>query len=317
MTHSPDIESLDLDLQIRLAASAHLTAICSSDGVAKWSDLRRGFSWNGETVHLVAQSGIFRPRQLAATGAALTIRTSPPDARHGAPYDDQVGPHTDLVEYRYRRGSHGAADNESLRRARELGRPLIWFYGLLEGVYQVEFPVWVVDDDPARETFHMSVETGVITMERLLSRGLPEIKKRYATIEAKKRLHQQRFRQMVLGAYHSRCAVCSLGGDNPLRRLVDAAHILEDRDEQGRPEIPNGLALCKIHHSAYDTNILGISPRDHRIHVRQDILAEVDGPMLKHGIQGIEGRELRTPRRPEHRPREEFLAQRYDQFRAA
>lgn len=317
MTPPPSPEDIDRDWQIRIEAFAFVERIRDADGLVRWADLKRGFPWAGETVHLVAQSGIFRPQQLNELGAALTIRTSPPDSRYGSPYDDQVDPGTDLVEYRYRRGRRGAADNESLRRAGALRRPLIWLYGVQEGVYLAEFPVWVVDDDPALETFHISVETGVMTEERLFSGGLPEIKKRYATIEAKKRLHQQRFREMVLGAYRRRCAVCSLGGEKRLSRLLDAAHILEDKDEQGKPEIPNGLALCKIHHSAYDANILGISPVDHIIHIRRDILAEVDGPMLEHGIQKVEGWELKRPRRSEHLPREEFLAKRYDQFRAA
>jgi putative restriction endonuclease len=61
--------------------------------------------------------------------------------------------------------------------------------------------------------------------------------------------------------------------------LLDAAHILPDRDERGNPEIPNGLSLCKIHHSAYDVGILGVDP-DCRIHLRSDVLEEHDGPML-------------------------------------
>ena len=38
----------------------------------------------------------------------------------------------------------------------------------------------------------------------------------------------------------------------------------------------NVLSLCKIHHAAYDKNILGISP-DYQVKVRIDILDEVDG----------------------------------------
>jgi hypothetical protein len=64
---------------------------------------------------------------------------------------------------------------------------------------------------------------------------------------------------------------------------------------QGLPEIPNGLALCKIHHSAYDANILGISP-DLVTHVREDILMEIDGPMLEHGLTGMAGQTIVVPR---------------------
>jgi putative restriction endonuclease len=60
---------------------------------------------------------------------------------------------------------------------------------------------------------------------------------------------------------------------------------LDGRHERpGLPEVPNGLALCKIHHSAYDVNILGVSP-DYRVHIRSDVLREHDGPMLKWGLE--------------------------------
>jgi len=98
--------------------------------------------------------------------------------------------------------------------------------------------------------------------------------------------------------------------------LLDAAHILPDRDVRGNPEIPNGLSLCKIHHGAYDVGILGVAP-DYQIHLRRDVLEEHDGPMLKHGFQEIHGRLIQLPRRSEHLPRREYLAERFARFRAA
>jgi len=83
-----------------------------------------------------------------------------------------------------------------------------------------------------------------------------------------------------LDSCRTRCAICRLRHEN----LLDAAHILEDRHERGLPEVPNGLALYKIHHSAYDVNILGVSP-DYRVHIRADVLREHDGPMLRWGLQ--------------------------------
>ena len=78
----------------------------------------------------------------------------------------------------------------------------------------------------------------------------------------------------------------------------------------------NGLGLCKIHHSAYDTQIIGVDP-DSVVHVRADVLREIDGPMLLHGIQAVEGTRLILPRRAELRPNRDFLAERFERFRAA
>lgn len=80
--------------------------------------------------------------------------------------------------------------------------------------------------------------------------------------------------------------------------------------------MPNGLALCKLHHAAFDRNIIGVRP-DFTVEIRPDILAEVDGPMLLHGLQGFQGGRLVLPRSPGLRPNRDFLAERYDQFKKA
>ncbi len=76
------------------------------------------------------------------------------------------------------------------------------------------------------------------------------------------------------------------------------------------------LALCKIHHSAYDTGILGIDP-DYRIHLRPDVIEEVDGPMLQHGLQEMHDHTIQVPRTKSHRPNPDYLAERFDRFQAA
>ena len=52
--------------------------------------------------------------------------------------------------------------------------------------------------------------------------------------------------------------------------LLDAAHIIADANDEGLPIVPNGLALCKIHHAAFDKNIIGISPDRDRLSERYD-----------------------------------------------
>jgi putative restriction endonuclease len=106
--------------------------------------------------------------------------------------------------------------------------------------------------------------------------------------------------------------MCNLGHV----RLLDAAHIIPDHDDRGLPVVTNGLSLCKIHHSAYDVNILEISP-DYTIHVRADILHEIDGPMLEHGLKRMEGKRILLPRNLEYHPRRDFLEHRFERFRAA
>lgn len=80
--------------------------------------------------------------------------------------------------------------------------------------------------------------------------------------------------------------------------------------------VPNGLSLCKIHHAAFDSNIIGVNP-DYRIIIREDILHEIDGPMLKHGIQQLHQQKIILPGRKTNWPDSERLKERFDKFKNA
>ena len=136
--------------------------------------------------------------------------------------------------------------------------------------------------------------------------------RRYVTAASAAGIHQASFRERVVAAYGGTCALCSLRH----RELLDAAHIIPDSQPKGDPVVPNGLSLCKIHHAAYDQNLLGISP-DYSIHVRQDIMEETDGPMLRHGLQGLHHGRIVLPRHRVDLPDRERLEWRFEQFRKA
>jgi putative restriction endonuclease len=56
--------------------------------------------------------------------------------------------------------------------------------------------------------------------------------------------------------------------------LLDAAHIVADKDEQfGQPVVRNGIPLSKIHHAAFDAHLIGIDP-DYRLHVSERLLGQ-------------------------------------------
>lgn len=131
----------------------------------------------------------------------------------------------------------------------------------------------------------------------------------YATREARVRLHQQRFKLDVMRAYRNRCAICALRE----RSLVQAAHIVPDADPQGIAAVVNGLALCAIHHLAFDRNVLGIDP-DGVVHIARRLLDERDGPMLRTGLQGFHGAAIAQPKRPADRPDPARLEARYERF---
>jgi putative restriction endonuclease len=76
----------------------------------------------------------------------------------------------------------------------------------------------------------------------------------------------------------------------PKPRLLDAAHIVVDADEQlGQPIVSNGLPLTKLHDAAFDANLIGINP-DFRIHVSDRLLEIHDGPFLELASRGSSDR---------------------------
>jgi len=53
------------------------------------------------------------------------------------------------------------------------------------------------------------------------------------------------------------------------------------------------------------------------IEIRNDILEEEDGPMLRHGLQGFQGERITVPGSARLKPQPDFLAERYELFRKA
>ncbi len=255
--------------------------------------------------------GIFKPRDL---GLPLSITTAP-----AGPYDDSFA--GDLLRYRYRGTDPGHRDNEGLRQAMVERVPLVYFHGIVKGRYVAAWPVFIVHANPAELTFHVAVDAaeslGVGLTERI-GEGLSEDaaqdegRRVWVTREFRQRLHQQGFRQRVLHAYRGQCSLCRLRHEE----LLDAAHIIPDRQPGGEAVVSNGLALCKLHHAAFDRQFVGIRA-DYRVEVRADIRGESDGPMLRHGLQGLHGQRIQLPRAAEWKPDPERLARRYERFRKA
>jgi putative restriction endonuclease len=188
--------------------------------------------------------------------------------------------------------------------------PVIYLHGVVPGQYLAFWPVFVVGDDPARLTFTVAVDEKHTIGVAEIDETMATPRRAYATRLARTRLHQADFRARVIAAYREMCAVCRLKH----KELLDAAHILPDTHPFGEPLVTNGMALCKLHHAAFDQNIIGVRP-DLIVEVNERVLAEIDGPMLIHGLQGFHGSELTVPRKVEWRPDADLLAERYELFR--
>jgi putative restriction endonuclease len=284
------------ELAVRRSAMAYVAQVSQAAGGVVTRAQLEAFSYERRRLTLIDQSrGIRNPAELSAT---LTVLSQP-----RGPYDDEET--TDgLLRYAYRTGDPNGGDNRKLRRAHELGVPLILLRGIAPGVFVPVFPVYVVGDEPVGRYVEIAVDESL----RFLPTTSSDDARRYAERLTRLRLHQPVFRAQVLRAYEGACTVCRLQHVD----LLDAAHIRGDA-ETGQPVVTNGLSMCKIHHAAYDRRILGVRP-DYTIAVRDDVLREVDGPMLRHGLQEMHDARLHLPKRVADLPDRDALAERWAQF---
>jgi len=272
------------------------------DHVLPFSILSDGFYYKERRVPLLGPQGIWKPAILDKY--PLTI-TSIPEG----PYDDSFSDDSTL-HYKYRGTDPNHRDNVGLKLAMQDQVPLIFLHRVIKGRYLVHWPVYIVGANDNTLTFTVEADRSELiyfeSSKQVLEES-DEARRKYVTYSMKRRLHQQSFREKVLHAYHEHCALCRLRH----RGLLDAAHIIPD-SEGGKPIVPNGLALCKIHHAAFDQNIIGITP-GYTVKIREDILKEVDGPMLKHGLQGFNNQKIHFPK-GNNSPNQDFLSIRYEKF---
>ena len=294
-----------LSHQIRIAVFEWLQIQAPiTNHVMTWEQLSRGFTYKGEVITLIGAKGIWKPKQIKEFPISIT-------STEKSVYDDQFISN-DQLHYSYRGTNINHSDNIGLRNAMKDSIPLIYLHQVTKGKYFVAWPVFVIDDDPGGLTFTVSAEsTDAILNKSMVSEPIGEYRRKYQTREIVVRLHQASFRERVLSAYKNHCSICRLKHIS----LLDAAHIVPD-GQGGLPEVTNGLSLCKIHHAAYDQNIIGISP-DYEVIVRNDILHEVDGPMLKYCIQSVDKSKLILPRSEKQHPNKEYLDWRYQRFKNA
>lgn len=264
------------------------------------------FELDGRRVPLVGPQGIWKPAICELPLSITTIVRGP----YSDSFDDQSG----TLRYAYRGTDPQHRDNVGLRRAMAERVPVVYFHAVEPGSYVAAYPVFVVGDDPSGLRFALQVDDLSAALApamagHRISEDNTEARRAYVTRTVRQRLHQVVFRERVIRAYQERCALCSLHH----QELLDAAHITPDRDPEGEPVVSNGVALCKLHHAAFDRLFFAIRP-DYLIEVRQSILDEHDGPMLVVGLQQIHERRILLPRRPSDRPDPERLERRYAEF---
>ena len=257
------------ETRIRLDAIHHVRALRERWVAIPVTELKQ-FESDGQPIFLKGQQGIFKPAELSEP---LSI-TSTIDS----PYTDV--PQGSCVLYDFLPESH-EHENVGLKRCAEALVPLIYLLQVKKrpAEYVAFAPVFVVGWDDAKRRFLVDLseqKPGEIISPAPLARQLDlpslqtpsspsemrELTRSYVVSSVQRRLFEARFRNEILSAYGERCAACGLR----YRPLLDAAHVVPDREPKPSVVISEGIALCATHHRAFDANILRYD-EDYVIHI--------------------------------------------------
>jgi len=300
------------DEAIRLAAIARVRALSQVYGdEIPWGTIAQGFECQEEKILLANKAvGIFKPRQLQV--GALSIKTTIPRVGRTNVYTDAEDGDGTFV-YSLQGNNPNNHYNRALYECWEHNLPIIYFHAVAESIYKAIFPCFIESIDPVSMSCRVSVASELISAKQHYSLRDSEawkIERRYALRETNVRLHQAGFRVQVLDAYGKRCAMTGL----PVPQLLEAAHIVPDSHELGVAEVRNGICLSRIHHRAFDSNLIGITS-DYRIQVSEKLMEFEDGPILEGGLKALHGKEMTLPRDKRNWPSQDLLAIRFEEFK--
>ena len=164
---------------------------------------------------------------------------------------------------------------------------------------EAHFP-GTLHDDIFRAT---GIEIGAFDQEDLEPRHVPDqVREPDVFEEYRRRRRDSTFSRAVMDAYDSRCAVCEFAvrvEDIPV--ALDAAHIKWHR-AGGPPEIPNGLALCALHHRLFDYGVFTVLGN---LEIR--VIRNASGHGFPESLGRFDGKLMQTPARRDHWPASEYL----------
>ena len=297
--------NLSDSIQLRLAAFAYLNDLRRASPYVTRKQLE-SFSFMGQPASLIASyRGIHKP---GGWTTVLSILSTDRPADQGGYEDLERDDGTLLYRFMNNPGAQLNAYNRALVNTMERGLPLVFLEKVEPKTFEPFYPVWVNAYEPKNSGVVVSYSTPDTEFGEITDLAAEDIRE-YKSVVRRRRIHQDIFRTRVLHAYHDRCAICNLGR----RGLLDAAHIVDDSHEDGLAIVPNGLALCRIHHGAYDQFLIGIRP-DLTLQVAEDVLEEVDGPMLQHGLKAIAEQTIQVPQIRLLRPDPDRLKWKYERF---
>ncbi len=119
-----------------------------------------------------------------------------------------------------------------------------------------------------------------------------------------RRQRESSFRSRVLTAYNHRCATCALQ-----LNLVEAAHIIPVYNPDSTDLTSNGLALCALHHRAYDGGLLAVNEH-FKILENPDLIHQLESSGRVEGLDFFKDnlrQDILLPEKVSNHPKPEYL----------
>ncbi|NOT03658.1 MAG: HNH endonuclease [Anaerolineales bacterium] len=107
---------------------------------------------------------------------------------------------------------------------------------------------------------------------------IQNVARKTTVVSVSKKLRDASFRKRVLTAYSFHCAVCGVQ-----LKLVEAAHIIPVNHDNGTDETRNGLALCALHHKAYDQALITIA-ENYSVQISRSRVSELQSQRMSDGL---------------------------------
>jgi len=209
------------------------------------------FSLGGKRIPLVGPQGIWKPAVCELPLSITTVASLPyPDAM-----DEQIG----RLSYAYRGTDPYHRDNVGLRTAHAERVPLVYFHSFVPGSYVASYPAFVVGDDPSSLMFAVQVDdisSAYANATNQVADNGAEARREYVTRAVRQRLHQELFRERVLRGVPGEMRTVQPPSSGVARCGPHHAR----QPPEGDPVVSNGVALCKLHHAAFDRLFFAVRP---------------------------------------------------------
>lgn len=248
----------------------------------------------------------------------------------GTPYiiifSKEEGPYSDRLErdILYYDGEGRGKDqkltpaNKALINSNETGRPIFGFRQRKDsnkwqyiGILKVIDYNYILKDGYKTYEFKLKIqniplpETTSSELDAINERSKkeePQLTEETITHSVNRKQRNEVFRSKIKEIYEYRCAICGKKRFTLAKYPeVEASHIYP-KEKNGSDDLRNGIALCKLHHWAFDNGLLAIT-NDYHVIVRDEIKSDTN----YEEIYKYDGKKIQLPKCPQLYPHPIFL----------